>query len=65
MKYTIQRPATYWLEVVIDEADSLEDAIEQADEMFENGDYSELDGTFDIDYDRYWTQDEKGKVSHV
>lgn len=65
MKYTIQRPLTVWVEVVVDEADNLQEALEQADEMFRDGDYIELDGTFSIDYDRYWTQDELGKVEYV
>lgn len=65
MKYTIQRPLTVWVEVVVDEADSLEEALEQADVMFNDGDYIELDGTFDINYDKYWSQDELGAVKYV
>jgi PII-like signaling protein len=65
MKYTIQRPLTVWVEVVVDEADNLEEALEKADEMFKDGDYIELDGTFDINYDKYWSQDELGKVAYV
>lgn len=65
MKYTIQRPLTVWVEVVVDEADNLEEALEQADVMFNDGDYAELDGTFDINYDKYWSQDELGAVKYV
>ena len=65
MKYTIQRPLTVWVEVVVDEADNLEEALEKADEMFRDGDYTELNGTFDINYDKYWSQDEFGKEAYV
>ena len=65
MKYTIQRPLTVWVEVVVDEADSLDEALDKADEMFRDGDYNELYGTFDINYDKYWSQDELGEVKYV
>ena len=65
MKYTIQRPLTVWVETIVEDFDSLEDALEVADENFKNGDYIELDGTFDINYDKYWSQDELGKVAYV
>ena len=65
MKYTIQRPLTVWVEVVVDEADNLEEALEKADEMFRDGDYIELHDTFEIDYYRHWVQDATGKVSYV
>jgi len=65
MKYTIQRPLTVWVETVVEDFATLEDALEVADENFKNGDYIELDGTFDINYDKYWSQDETGKVAYV
>jgi hypothetical protein len=65
MKYTIQRPLTVWVETVVEDFDTLEDALEVADENFKNGDYIELDGTFDINYDKYWSQDQTGKVAYV
>lgn len=65
MKYTIQRPLTVWVETIVEDFDTLEDALEVADENFKNGDYIELDGTFDINYDKYWSQDELGKVAYV
>lgn len=65
MKYTVQRPLTVWVEVVVDEADSLDEALDKADEMFRDGDYTELHGTFDINYDKYWTQDEFGAVKYA
>jgi hypothetical protein len=65
MKYTIQRPLTVWVETIVEDFDTLEDALEVADENFRNGDYIELDGTFDINYDKYWSQDELGKVAYV
>jgi hypothetical protein len=64
MKYTIQRPAGIWLETVVDEADSLEQAIEIADRQLANGDYIELEQTWTIDEDRIWTQDETGKITY-
>jgi hypothetical protein len=65
MKYTIQRPLTVWVETVVEDLETLEDALEVADENFKNGDYIELDGTFDINYDKYWSQDETGAVKYV
>jgi hypothetical protein len=59
MKYTIQRPATIWLETVV-EADGIDEAIELADKDFNSGDYVEMIQTWDIDFDRFFTQDEKG-----
>jgi predicted metal-dependent hydrolase len=65
MKYTVQRPLTVWVEVVVDEADSVDGALEKAEKMFVEGDYIELHDTFEIDYYRHWVQDEKGEISHV
>ena len=59
--YRIQRPSTTWIETTV-EADSFEQALELADEQFEDGEYKEVDETFDIDYDRYWIEDEDGEV---
>jgi hypothetical protein len=64
-KYTIQRPLTVWVETIVEDFDTLEDALEVADENFKNGDYIELDGTFSIDYDRYWSQDSTGEVKYA
>jgi hypothetical protein len=63
MKYTVQRPITVWVETVVEDFENLEDAIEAADENFRNGHYIELDQTFEIDFDKYWAQDESGEVS--
>jgi hypothetical protein len=62
MEYKFQRPSSVWVEVVV-EADSLDEAIELADEELLNGNYNELDDTFTINYDRYWVEDENGEVS--
>ena len=59
MRYTIQRPATIWLETVV-EADGIDQAIELADKDFNSGDYVEMIQTWDIDFNRLWTQDEIG-----
>jgi hypothetical protein len=58
-KYTVQRPMVEWVETVV-QAESLEQALEKADKDFENGDYISVEMTFDIDFDRYWVQDEDG-----
>lgn len=60
MEYRVQRPSTIWIEKIV-EANSFEEALELADEQFEDGEYLQLDETFDIDYDRYWIEDEDGK----
>lgn len=61
MEYKVQRPSTVWIETTV-EADSLERAIELADEDFSHGDFTELDSTWEVDYDRYWAEDEKDVV---
>jgi hypothetical protein len=61
MEYRVQRPSVVWIEKTV-EANSFEEALEMADEEFESGEYKELDDTFDIDYDRYWIEDEDGET---
>jgi hypothetical protein len=61
MEYKIQRPSTVWVETTV-EADSLEMAIELADEQFVEGEFTEIDDTFSINYDRYWSEDELGQI---
>jgi hypothetical protein len=63
-RYTVQRPTTVWIEAVVD-ADSIEQALDLADEDFKSGDYAVMEMTYDIDYDRYWVQDKTGLVSYV
>jgi hypothetical protein len=58
MKYTVQRPTIEWVEVVINNADNLEHALELADEVFRTGEYEYVDNTWSIDYNRYWVKDE-------
>jgi hypothetical protein len=60
-EYRIQRPSTVWIETTV-EADSFEEALEKADEQLYEGDYEEVDDTFDIDYDRFWAEDEDGET---
>jgi hypothetical protein len=60
MKYTVQRPAIIWIETEV-EAEDLDQALELADTKFQKGDYVEMDGTWEIDYERFWVQDESGK----
>jgi hypothetical protein len=60
MKYTIQRPIVEWAEVVIEDADNLEHALELADEQFENGDFVSVEMSWGVDFERYWAQDQNG-----
>jgi hypothetical protein len=61
MEYRVQRPSSVWIETVV-EADSFEQALELADEQFGSGDFSELDTTWEIHYDRHYIADETGKT---
>lgn len=58
MKYTVQRPTIEWIQVEVENANSLEHALELADEVFKFGEYEYVDNTFAIDYYRYWVKDE-------
>lgn len=60
MKYTIQRPVISWIETVV-EAEDLDEALELSDTKFQKGDYLEIEGTWEIDYERFWSQDEDGE----
>jgi hypothetical protein len=61
MDYRVQRPSSVWIETTV-EADSFERALELADEQFSQGEYQELDDTFEVNYDRYWIEDEDGET---
>ena len=61
MEYKIQRPSTVWVEVEV-EAESLDRAIELADEQFVAGEFTEIDDTFSINFDRYWSKNELGEI---
>jgi hypothetical protein len=63
MKYTVQRPAIIWIETVV-EAEDVDQALELADTKFQKGDYLEMEGTWEIDYGRFWVQDESGKEDY-
>ena len=60
-KYTVQRPAIIWLETEV-QAENLAQALDAAGADFESGNYFELDGTWEIDYSRYWVQNPEGVV---
>jgi hypothetical protein len=60
-KYTVQRPMVEWQETVVN-ANSLDEALEKADKDFNDGDFIAVEMTFDIDFDRYWVQDEDGNI---
>jgi hypothetical protein len=57
MEYKVQRPSRVWIETTV-EAEDFDEALELADKAYSNGDFEELDGTWEIDYDRYWIEDE-------
>jgi hypothetical protein len=62
MKYIVQRPTIEWVQVIIDNADNLEHALELADEVFKFGEYEYIDNTWVMDYYRYWVKDENDNV---
>jgi hypothetical protein len=62
MKYTVQRPTIEWVETAIEHADSLEHALELADEVFKHGEYEYVSNTWAMDYFRYWAKDENGNI---
>ena len=61
MEYRLQRPSSIWIETVV-EADNFDQALELADQQFRNGDFSELDTTWEVDFDRYYITDETGNT---
>jgi hypothetical protein len=61
IEYKIQRPSTVWIETTV-EAEDLDQALELADERFIEGEFTEIDDTFSINYDRYWSKDETGEI---
>jgi uncharacterized protein YdeI (BOF family) len=61
MEYKVQRPSTVWVETTV-EAESFEQALELADELFVEGEFAEVDETFSINYDNYWAKDETGEI---
>lgn len=61
MEYRVQRPTSVWIETTV-EADDFDEAFELANERFSEGDYRELDDTFEIDYDRFWIEDENNET---
>lgn len=61
MEYRVQRPATVWVQTKV-EANSFDEALELADEEFSDGNFEELDDTWELDYDRFWTEDEAGET---
>jgi hypothetical protein len=61
MEYRVQRPTTVWVETTV-EAEDFDQALDLADEQFRNGDFSELDDTWETNWDRYWIEDETGET---
>jgi hypothetical protein len=64
MNYTVQRPVVIWIETQV-EAEDHNEALELADTKFQKGDYVEIEMTWEIDYERYWIQDESGKEFYL
>jgi hypothetical protein len=62
MRYRVQRPFTEWAEVVIENADNLDHALELADKQFEEGDWVSVELSYSLDFDRYWAIDEDDKT---
>lgn len=60
-EYKVQRQATYWIEATV-HAESIENALEIADEEFKDGDWVEAPDSFEINEDRYWIQTHDGLV---
>lgn len=56
MEYRIQQRASMWVETTV-EADTLEEALQKAQEQMINGDYRELYDTFDL-VGEWWAEDE-------
>jgi hypothetical protein len=49
-----------WVETVV-EAEDKDLALDLADTNFEKGDYLEIEMSSEVDYERYWIQDDLGK----
>jgi hypothetical protein len=61
MEYRVQRPTSVWIETTV-EANSFEEALELADEEFGSGNFTELDDTWETNWDRYWMEDENSET---
>lgn len=57
--WRIQRPAIMWVETTV-QAETLEQALELADERINEGDFIEITEDLDINFDKYWAEDEEG-----
>lgn len=60
-EYKVQRQASYWIETTV-HAESLESALELADDEFKDGDWIEAADSFEINEDRYWIQTHDGLI---
>lgn len=58
--WRIQRPAKLWIETKV-EAETLDEALEKADEQLNEGDYIEVPDIWHINFDRYWAEDADGE----
>ena len=60
-EWRIQRPARIWVEATV-KADTLEDALEIADKEISNGDFIEVDESWEVNWDEFWAIDDKGET---
>lgn len=60
-KYKVQRPTEIWIETTV-EAKNLDDALDMANAKFFEAEFTELDDTFTVNYDRYWVETHDGLV---
>ena len=60
-EWRIQRPARIWVEATV-KADTLEDALEVADKEISNGDFIEVDESWEVNWDEFWAIDDKGET---
>jgi diketogulonate reductase-like aldo/keto reductase len=60
-EWIIQRPARIWIETTV-KADTLEDALEVADKEISNGEFTEVDESWEVNWDEFWAKDDKGET---
>jgi hypothetical protein len=58
--WRIQRPAKLWIETKV-KAETLDEALEKADEQLNEGDYIEVNDIWSINFDRYFAEAEDGQ----
>jgi hypothetical protein len=59
--YRVQRPSVVWVETEV-QANNLDEALDIAESNFKNGNLTELDDTWEIDWSRHWIETHDGLV---